>query len=96
MNRRAFIIGLSAFAAPPAVAHGWYEPACCSGRDCEPLPPEAVEDMGDGWRVHYVAKSGFTVNEFVPLGKQRPSQDGRFHGCASKVRFLCLYVPSTV
>ena len=71
----------------------WYEQRCCSGFDCEPLPPEAVEDVRGGWRVRYLAKRGLAVDAFVPAGKERDSQDGRFHGCATFDRFLCLYVP---
>lgn len=71
----------------------WYDAACCSRRDCEVLAPEAVEDVEGGWHVRYRAKLGLAVDVFVPSGKERASQDGRFHGCATSDRFLCLYVP---
>ena len=71
----------------------WYDAACCSRRDCEALPPEAVEDVRGGWHVRYIAKMGLAVDVFVATGKDRPSQDGRFHGCATSDRFLCLYTP---
>lgn len=82
-------------AALPSPAHSmsWYDASCCNNFDCEPLPAEAVEDVSGGWHVHYLAKRGFAVDVFVPTGKDRPSQDGRFHGCATPIRFLCLYVP---
>lgn len=82
--------------ATEAWPHDWYEPACCSGRDCEPIPFDAVYETRDGWQVNYTGKLGFRVNAFVPKGKERHSQDGRFHGCASETRFLCLYVPRNV
>lgn len=74
-------------------ADHWYDAVCCSRRDCEALPPEAVEDVPGGWHVRYLSKRGFAVNAFVPSAKARDSQDGRFHGCATPDRFLCLYVP---
>ncbi len=74
-------------------ANHWYDAACCSRRDCEALAPEAVEDVAGGWRVRYRARLGFDVDVFVPVGRDRSSQDGRFHGCATTDRFLCLYVP---
>lgn len=91
---RVMLALMAILATTPAWAHDWYDPACCSGKDCEPLPPEAVQDVPGGWHVHYMSKTGFLVDSFVPTGKERHSQDGRFHGCASQVRFLCLYVPS--
>jgi hypothetical protein len=75
-------------------AHSWYEPACCSGRDCEPLDIESVIETAEGWTVSYLSKQGFLVKASIPHGKERHSQDGRFHACASSTRFLCLYVPS--
>lgn len=80
-------------ASLPAAAHSWYEPACCSNRDCEPIAFDAVTESAEGWTVHYQSKLGFPVMAFTPRGKERHSQDGRFHGCASPTRFLCLYVP---
>ena len=77
----------------PAAAHSWYEPACCSNRDCEPISFDSVTESAEGWTVHYQSKQGFPVMAFMPRGKERHSQDGRFHGCATSTRFLCLYVP---
>jgi hypothetical protein len=77
----------------PAAAHSWYEPACCSSRDCEPISFDSVTESAEGWTVHYQSKLGFPVMAFTPRGKERHSQDGRFHGCATSTRFLCLYVP---
>lgn len=79
-----------------ALAHEWYEPQCCSGLDCEPISFEAVEDTPAGYHVRYLSKTGLAVDIMVPFDKTRHSQDGRFHGCASPVRFLCLYVPRNV
>jgi hypothetical protein len=78
----------------PAWAHSWYDTSCCSNRDCEPIPPDAVNETATGYEVNYFSKQGFPVHGFMPREKARHSQDGRFHGCATSTRFLCLYVPS--
>jgi len=78
----------------PAAAHSWYDASCCSNRDCEPIPPEAINETAVGYEVNYFSKQGFPVHGFMPREKARHSQDGRFHGCATSTRFLCLYVPS--
>jgi hypothetical protein len=101
MSRYAAIV-LAAMIAPatllplPAIAHDWYDRNCCSDRDCEPLPPEAVEDMADGWHINYISARGFRVKFVLPHGKERHSHDGQFHGCAAPTNFYCLYVPSNV
>lgn len=77
----------------PASAHSWYDYQCCSDRDCEPIPPDAVNETEAGYEVNYFSKQGFQVHGFVPRAAARHSQDGRFHGCAMPSRFLCLYVP---
>lgn len=79
-----------------AYSHSWYDPSCCSNRDCEPIAFDAVVETEAGYEVNYFSKQGFQVHGFVPRDKARHSQDGRFHGCAMPSRFLCLYVPSNV
>ncbi len=78
----------------PVEAHSWYDTACCSDRDCEAIEPDAVNETAAGYEVNYFSKQGFAVHGFMPREKITHSQDGRFHGCATSVRFLCLYVPS--
>lgn len=85
-----------AFACTPAIAHSWYDPICCSDRDCEPLPDGAVTMQPEGYHVTYTGKMGLRVDVIVPYEKAKPSQDGKFHGCATAERFLCLYVPMNV
>lgn len=77
-----------------ALAHSWYDLACCSQKDCEPLDIESVTETETGYEVSYFSKQGFPVRGFMPREKTRHSQDGRFHGCATSTRFLCLYIPS--
>jgi hypothetical protein len=79
-----------------AFAHSFYDAACCSDRDCEPITFDSVTETRTGYEVSYFSKQGFPVHGFMPREKTRHSQDGRFHGCATSTRFLCLYVPSNV
>jgi len=91
------ILTMVSAALSHTAATGWaYDPSCCSGQDCEALPWGAVEDTKDGWHVRYRAKRGLLVDVIVPYGKERDSQDGRDHGCATPDRFLCLYKSRTV
>lgn len=59
-----------------ARAHDWYESACCSGKDCKPVPDGTVVEMHDG-----VLVKGFgTLSESD--NRLRWSQDDRDHICA--------------
>lgn len=95
MPKALLALALLFATATVAHSHSWYEPACCSDRDCEPISFDSVTESAEGWTVHYQSKQGFPVMAFMPRGKERHSQDGRFHGCATSTRFLCLYVPVT-
>lgn len=95
MNR-AFILCLAALVlgAPPARAHSWYPPECCSNRDCVPADSIGTDSRGD-WvvtvgMVHIWVPQGFTV---------RPSQDERIHICFRMDDYnflmpLCLFMPA--
>jgi hypothetical protein len=96
MPRIAAALVAAFLLAESAAAHDWYEPMCCNEKDCEPLPDSAVTQVREGYRVRYAGKRGLAVDVIVPWSKARPSQDHQFHGCASPVRFFCLYVPFNV
>lgn len=78
-----------------AVAHGheWYSAACCSDRDCGPIP--------DGTKVTG-ARNGYSVvlpdgeTTFFSHDKVKPSQDGLIHVCIgiSNRTPYCLYMPA--
>lgn len=76
------------FVATAALAHGWYDHACCSDRDCFPIKADTVTEEPGGWRL----KSG----EFIERGNQKQSQDEDYHLCRvnGTGAVLCLYVPS--
>ena len=90
-----------AFHVTPAFAHSWYDGACCSDKDCAPIPREYVTERKDGYEVHIPAGGHPLVDEpldaFVPYGdsKDRRSHDANFHGCISAYsgKLICLYSP---
>lgn len=79
---------------PPSRDH-WYDRDCCSNRDCEPIPEEAVSVTQAGqWHVRYINFNGALVDADVPRARIRPSRDGRFHACSTPVgNLLCFYIP---
>ena len=98
------ILGLMAL---PLFAHGWYDPDCCGGQDCAPIPSLSVTAGPDGWHVrlkpgeHPMVTRG-PIDAVVPYDEARPSRDGHFHACVrdqsspSAVMaepVICLYVP---
>ena len=71
-----------------AQAHGWYEPACCSGVDCAPVADSVVEELPDGVHV-----SGFGTLAYGDP-RLRWSRDYEAHVCAtlsSPRKLLCVY-----
>lgn len=105
--RIGIFISILALAALPLFAHSWYDPACCGGNDCAPIPSITVSAGPDGWHVrlgpgdHPMVTRG-VVDAVVPYDEALPSQDGAFHACVrdqsspSNVMadpIICLYVP---
>ncbi len=91
----AAIAAIAASLALPtgARAHSWYSLACCSGLDCHPISPDAVQATRLGWKI-------LETGEVIPYGDRREqySQDSDFHRCKipsgeSRGRTRCLYVP---
>lgn len=92
----AALVGAAAI-SEYAKAHEWYPISCCSGYDCEPVPVDAVEELANGdFRVRYHSKRGGPIDVVVPAKDVKDSQDGRWHACATPVRFMCLFKPSNV
>jgi hypothetical protein len=103
---RAFAVLLLGSAAAPAAAHEWYDPACCSEKDCAPIVAESVvvDDSGD-----YIVTIEAGAHPLVELTQTwhwprletRASRDSSWHGCVSSMRnaagqqrLLCLYAPT--
>jgi hypothetical protein len=74
----------------PAAAHSWYEPWCCSERDCAPISNTEIEWTPEGWHV-------IGENLFFQQGDHslRQSQDNGWHRCVvpSTGATRCLYAP---
>ena len=78
----------------------WYDASCCSNRDCEPIPFDAIMEVEGGYMVDYVSSRFGAVREFYPAKEARHSQDGMFHVCFYSAphptngrRLRCLYRP---
>lgn len=90
----------------PIWAHDWYSGACCSDKDCAPIPREAVTATKEGYRVTLGAgdhpMTTLPLDELVPYDKVLPSEDSDFHACVRASvppsltpinRVICLYEP---
>ncbi|WP_172292955.1 hypothetical protein [Pseudoruegeria sp. HB172150] len=97
MKLQAFLLLIFATAAQP---HGWYDPYCCSDRDCAHIRATAVAVDG-AWIVSLKANDHPMLNSSVKYiihfddFRVRPSRDNYFHACISSKEgyLLCLYVP---
>lgn len=98
---RAFL--LAAFLAvpacvqAPALAHDWYDLACCNHRDCYPIANEDVAVVPGGWRVKATGEV-FMARAVGGQRQARWSQDGQYHRCSpngdrAAKSSICLYVP---
>lgn len=82
------LIGIVAFFAIliAAQAHDWYDPQCCSGEDCRPVPAEEVIETETGWK-HLPSGIEFRKDQV------KPSKDRHFHICVSKYGTpYCIYI----
>lgn len=64
--------------------HSWYEPSCCSGRDCFEIGSEKLPGSVSVTRTGYavtVLVSGAQLSFHVAQPEARPSQDEKFHVC---------------
>ena len=87
------VIGLQFLAMSYAKAHSWYEPECCSDKDCEPIPPETVQ----------VTPSGYLwAGILIPFAEARISMDRDYHVCRGQYTGIliqpsmkkpCFYAP---
>jgi hypothetical protein len=86
LSATLFMLSALLWTCSRADAHGWYDPACCSERDCAPAD-EAVVDLPDG---------GVRVEGHGVLAATDPrlrrSKDFEAHVCVSASgRLLCVY-----
>lgn len=87
----AALAALLAYCAPPpATAHSWYPPECCSDKDCFPIAYDELEPVPGGYL--YTPR-----NLFFPASKVRDSKDKYLHVCIGTYDFnmgkpLCAFV----
>lgn len=71
-------------------AHSWYDPWCCSDKDCGPAK---VYYTMDGKMV--IDKDGVTtLTDQYTIKK--PSLDEKTHACVLNKRVRCVYLPTGV
>lgn len=100
---------MAVLCATCAAAHrapaGWvYDPECCSSRDCQQVPADAVRRVAGGIEViirpgtHMMVPAGAPpVRAFVPWGdpRIRTSGDEHRHACVSRGGYVfCVYLPA--
>lgn len=83
------VLAVAFIGSQQARGHSWYEPACCSGDDCAPLPIDSIEEQTDG----YLLKS---TGELIERAKAKHGRDEDYHLCRSKHTgtIYCLYLPA--
>lgn len=86
-----------AFFLTEARAHSWYDPECCSGKDCRPAKDVVVRDDGS---IVITTEDGISV--IVPPSlPRRQSHDNKWHVCPYPsselvLRARCVYEPGNV
>ena len=71
-----------------AGAHSWYSYACCSDRDCAPMPkPLWPHPVASGWLLYDGTVCPYIDTKIAP--------DSQFHECKRPDgKRLCLYAPT--
>lgn len=91
----------------PSGAHSWYDPECCSTKDCAPIPHGAVQWSPEGWQVTLgpddhpmLAHREEPHTWVVPdrpnrygFQRVRKSRDENWHACIIGNLMVCLYKP---
>jgi hypothetical protein len=78
---------------PPARSHSWYDPDCCSDRDCEPVGAVTFVASDPNSVPIMVVTTSFGTKPVTPRTKIRESKDGRMHACIYLGELICLYLP---
>jgi hypothetical protein len=89
----AFVLLSVAFLAGPALTHSWYDPDCCSDRDCEPVSAVAFVASTPGAIPVMVVTTSFGTKPVTSRTKIRESKDSRMHACIYQGELICLYMP---
>jgi hypothetical protein len=81
------------FLAGPALTHSWYDPDCCSDRDCEPVSSVGFVASTPGAVPVMVVTTSFGTKPVTARTKVRESKDSRMHACIYQGELICLYMP---
>jgi hypothetical protein len=91
MSRSIAVIAVSCaliwWLVGPVFSHEWYDAACCSNKDCAPIPDSDVADLGEG---------GFYIHsrkEHIAFKDTRQGKDDQYHLCVNQATGarLCFY-----
>lgn len=77
----------------PARSHSWYDPDCCSDRDCEPVSGVSFVASDPTSLPVMVVTTSFGTKPVTPQTKIRESKDNRMHACIYQEKLICLYLP---
>jgi hypothetical protein len=101
--QKLFLLAGLAIAAFPAAAFahnapdGWaYDPRCCGGHDCHPIPADEVRVTPDGYLVTIPASdTAAALRRLFHYHEVLESGDGQYHACIipGSGEFRCFYVP---
>lgn len=70
-----------------ASSHSWYDPDCCSDRDCRPVDADDMAEIGGGCWKYLPTGATFCGN------RVRPSKDKHWHVCISNNNVpYCAYI----
>src|SRR5262245_42115825 len=79
--------------AIPARSHSWYDPECCSDRDCEPVSTVSFVASDPKSVPVMVVTTSFGTKPVTPMTKIRQSKDSQMHACIYQGQLICLYMP---
>ena len=96
--RRTFLAvmlaaGLLVALAEAVSAHSWYDPDCCSDRDCEPVSAITYVASDPNSVPVMVVTTSFGTKPVTSRTKIRESKDSRMHACIYQGALICLYMP---
>jgi hypothetical protein len=74
-------------------AHSWYDPDCCSDRDCEPVSAVTYVASDPNSVPVMVVTTSFGTKPVTSKTKIRESKDSRMHACIYQGALICLYMP---
>lgn len=77
----------------PVAAHSWYDPDCCSDRDCEAVSTVTYVASDPGSVPVMVVTTSFGTKPVTAKTKIRESKDSRMHACIYQGALICLYMP---